>query len=367
MTDSQNGHDHDDHSHADCRHGHDGHDHERGQDHDHHGHDHGHGGHHHDLREASRRSLLGALVLTSSFMVVEVIGGIVSGSLALLADAGHMLTDSSSILLALVAIWIAKRPASVDRTFGYNRAEILAAGANALSLWVIAAWIVYESVKRVLEPENIHGSTVLLVGGIGLLVNIGAAFILHRSSSHGHSLNVEGALQHVLADLLGSVAVLISGVVIVVFEGRVDNIYIVDPILSTIIALLIVYSSWSLVTSVFSVLIEATPAHIDIYKLCSDIEEVPGVTVIHDVHAWTVTSGYIAFSAHVLADPDYEGDYDQMLREIRCIAREDYGLSHITIQLETSVKGCTEDHHVDHLLERIKKSQKRKLFAFGQV
>lgn len=295
-------------------------------------------------------------------MVVEVVGGVVSGSLALIADAGHMLTDSASIFLALLAIWIAKKPVSADRTFGYNRTEILAAGVNALSLWAIAAWIVYESIHRLLDPPPIAGPTVLIVGSIGLAVNIAAAFILHRSS--GHSLNVEGALQHVLADIMGSVAVIVSGGVIVIFKN-VNNIGIVDPILSSLIALLIVYSSWGLVVQVFSVLIEATPSHIDVYKLCADIEDIPGVTVIHDVHAWTVTSGYVAFSAHVLADPEYEGDHDELLRKIRRIAKEDYGLSHITIQLETTVKGCTEDHHVDHLLQKQKKIEKRRRFAFG--
>ena len=296
--------------------------------------------------------------MTSTFMVVEVIGGVLSGSLALVADAGHMLTDSASIGLALFAIWIAKRPASAERTYGYNRAEILAAAANALSLWLIAAWIIWESIRRFLSPEEIEGGVVLIVGGIGLLVNVVAAYMLHGASEH--SLNVEGALQHVIADLMGSVAVIISAVIVIVFGWT-----IVDPILSVLIALLIVSSSWHLVTSVLQVLVEGTPEHLDLYKLCSDIEDVPGVTIIHDVHAWTVTSGYVSFTAHVLIDPDHAGDFDDMLREIRRIANEEHGVAHTTIQLETSVRGCdSEDHHVDHLLER-QTARKKRRFAFG--
>lgn len=295
--------------------------------------------------------------MTTTFMVVEVIGGIISGSLALIADAGHMLTDSASIALALFAIWIAKRPVSVERTYGYNRAEILAAAANALSLWLIAAWILWESLRRFINPEEIEGGVVLVVGGIGLLVNIAAAFMLHASSEH--SLNVEGALQHVIADLMGSVAVVISAVVVILTGWTV-----IDPLLSVLIALLILLSSWHLVTSVLNVLVEGTPEHLDMYALCSDMEDVPGVTVIHDVHAWTVTSGYVSLTAHVLVDSEHAGDFDDILREIRRIASEVHGISHTTIQLETTVRGCTEDHHLDHLLERQMARKKRK-FAFG--
>ena len=295
--------------------------------------------------------------MTASFMVVEVVFGFLSGSLALIADAGHMLTDSASIGLALFAIWIAKRPVSAERTYGYNRAEILAAAVNALSLWLISAWIIWEAIHRFIERPEIEGGWVLLVGGIGLLVNLVAAYMLHGASEH--SLNVEGALQHVIADLMGSVAVVVSAICIMAFGWT-----IVDPILSLLIALLIVSSSWSLVTSVLQVLVEGTPEHLDLYKLCSDMEDVPGVTVIHDVHAWTVTSGYVSLTAHVLADPEHMGDYDDMLRELRRIASEDHSVAHTTIQLETTVKGCSEDHHVDHLLERQMARKKRK-FTFG--
>ena len=239
-------------------------------------------------------------------MIAEVIGGLFSGSLALLADAGHMLTDAAAIAMALIAMWIAQRPASasIERTFGYHRAEILAALANTFALWLIAGWILYEAFQRAFGREevgDIHGMTVLLVGIGGLLVSLAAAWILHRSSEH--SLNVEGAMQHVIADLLGSVAVVISAVLILTLGGTVENIWLVDPILSVIIALLIVWNTRHLIVRITNVLLEGAPEHIDLYELCYEIEEVEGVTLIHDVHVWTIYKGNEAFATHVLMDP----------------------------------------------------------------
>ena len=338
--DAHAGHDHDAHA------GHD-HDARAGHDHDAHaGHDHSGHGHHdhaHDLRGASRRSLIIALVLISSYMVAEVIGGIISGSLALLADAGHMLTDAAAIVMALVAMWISGRAASTERTFGYYRAEVLAAMINAFSLWLIAGWILFEAYHRAFtEVVEVEGVTVLIVGAGGLLVNIAAAWILHRSSEH--SVNVEGAFQHVLADLLGSVGVIISGILIVAFEW-----YIADPILSVVIALLIVYNTRGLIYTVMNVLLEGAPEHIDVYKLCSDLENVDGVTLIHDVHVWTITSGNDAFTAHILMDPGYAGSDEHTLRRMHEIAKRDHGIGHVTLQLERTAGECTEQHHVDHL------------------
>ena len=334
-------HDHDDHA---------GHDHDAHDDHDDHaGHDHsghGHEGHDHahDLRGASRRSLIIALVLISSYMVAEVIGGIVSGSLALLADAGHMLTDAAAIVMALVAMWIGSREASPERTFGYYRTEVLAAMANAFGLWLIAGWILFEAYHRAfMEEVHVEGSVVLIVGTGGLLINLAAAWVLHRSSEH--SVNVEGAFQHVLADLLGSVAVIASGIVILTTGWA-----LVDPILSVLIALFIVYNTRGLLVTVLNVLLEGVPKHIDVYKLCSDLEEVEGVTLIHDVHVWTITSGNEAFTAHILMDPSYTGSDDEVLDRMHDIAKRYHGIGHVTIQLERSAGDCTEQHHVDHLV-----------------
>ena len=321
--------------------------------HDHEGHDHGHeghAGHDHDLRRASKRSLILALGLISSFMFVEVIGGMLSGSLALLADAGHMLTDAAAILLALFAMWIAERPASFESTFGYYRTEVLAALANTLSLWVIAGWIFFEAYRRIRETPEVEGPLLLGVGVAGLLVNIAAAYVLHRAA--GESLNAEGAFQHVMADLFGSIGVVVSGVLILAFATSEDSAwYIVDPILSIGIGLLILRSSWGLFMRVFKVLIEGTPKHLDMYRICSDMEDVPGVTIIHDVHAWTITSGYDALTAHVLVDSSQRGNEDDMLAQLRAIVYS-FGVGHVTLQLEYSAADCEENHHMQHLVAR---------------
>lgn len=330
-------------------HDHSGHDHS-GHDHDAHDHDahddRGHGGHSHahDLRDASRRNLTISLVLISGYMVAEVIGGFLSGSLALLADAGHMATDAGAIALALGAMWVAKREASPERTFGFYRVEVLAALLNVIALWLIVAWIFFEAYHRfTIEGTHVDGGPVLIVGTGGLIVNIITAYILHRSS--GHSLNAEGAFQHVLADLLGSVGVVVAAVLILAFGWHAA-----DPIISMIIGVLILFASRGLILQVFHVLIEGTPEHIDVYALCNDIEMVPGVTLIHDVHVWTITSQSESFSAHVLVDPDHDGDLDDLITELQDIAR--YGIEHATIQVESSLSGCVEDHHVGHLMHR---------------
>ena len=308
------------------------------QQHDHGGQDHSRG-----LRGASKRSLVSAFVLIAGFMFVEVIGGLLSGSLALLADAGHMLTDAASIALALVAMQFATRRASAERTFGYHRLEILAALLNVFALWLITGWVWFEAYHRFLDVPEVQGGLMLTVGVIGLFVNLGAAWILHGSA--GHSVNVEGAFRHVMADLLGSVGVVMSGLLIWAFGWT-----LADPIISVGIGILILASTWRLLAKVVHVLIEGTPEHIDVYRLCSKMKEVEGVSLIHDFHVWTIAPHYEALTAHVLINPDYEGDLDALRRRLREIAFHEFGIGHITLQLETSQKGCTEDHHVDYLL-----------------
>ena len=332
-------HSHEEHDHAHHDHGaHAGH----GHDHDHHG----HGGHSHahDLRGQSRKNLLIALVLISTYMVAEVVGGLISGSLALLADAAHMLTDAAAIATALFAMWLSERAATTSRTYGYYRTEILAALINTFVLWLLTAWIFYEAYERFRHHEmEVVGLPVLLVGIGGLLINLAAAWVLHRSS--GHSLNVEGAFQHVIADLLGSLGVVISAVLIILFGWQ-----LADPAASVAIGLLVLWSSWHLMLSVLAVLLEGTPEHIDMYKLCGDIEDLDGVTLIHDVHAWTITSGSESFTAHVVIDPAWTGDREALRARIMKIVHDDYGVNHATIQLEQSASSCTEEnHHVGHL------------------
>ena len=297
--------------------------------------------------DASRRGLTVALALTATYMVVEVVGGLFSGSLALLADAGRMLANSAAIFMALVAMWIAGRPASAERTFGYQRTEILAALANTFSLWVIAAWVVFEAYHRVfVEVPHVAGLPVLIIGMGGVLVNLAVSRILR--SEEVRSISVKGAFQVALSDLLGSVAVIVSAALILIFEGTVSNIFIIDPVLSVLIAVLIVWNTRHLIRRVTSVLLEGTPERIDMYELCYRIEEVEGVTLVHDVHVWTIAQDNEAFSAHVLMDPSYHEDDQASLEEIKRIVRS-YGITHATVQLERSVALCQEFHHVGHL------------------
>ena len=298
-------------------------------------------GHQHDGRSASRRSLVISLALIMGYMVVEVIGGLVSGSLALLADAGHMLTDGAAIGLALMAIWIAGRPASIEQTFGFHRTEVLAAMLNALSLWLIAAWIFFEAARRFGGSPEVDGGLMLAVGAVGLLVNVAAAWVLHRSA--GESLNVEGAFRHVIADLLGSVAVVAAGVLVLSFGWD-----IADPVFGIVIGVLILASSFRLLWKVVHVLMEGTPAHLDLHQLCQRLEELEGVTGVHDIHAWSITTGYDALSAHVTADAGVMEDPNPVLQRLRDIASSEFGIGHVTIQLEDSMDGCAEDHHIDH-------------------
>ena len=299
-----------------------------------------HHGHSH-TREASRRNLAIALGLTAGYMVVDLVGEIMANSLSLLADAGHMVTDAGAIGLALLAMWVAGRPASIERTFGLHRTEVLAALANALGLWLIAGLIFFEAYHRFLDPPSVNGSLMLVVGGIGLLVNLAAAAVLHRSAKE--SLNVEGAFLHVISDVLGSIAVIGAGLLILT-TGWVLG----DPIFGGIIGLLIVISSTRLLWKVLHVLMEGKPTHLDLHGLCQRLEQLDGITGVHDIHAWSITTGYDALSAHVTADMAILSSPGQVLERLRNIASQEFGISHVTIQLEDSEDGCVEDHHIAH-------------------
>jgi len=292
-------------------------------------------------RAASRRNLTIALGLTVGYMVVELVGGFLANSLSLLADAGHMITDAGAIGLALLAMWIAGRPASIERTFGLHRTEVLAALANALALWLIAGLIFFESYRRFLDVPAVDGRLMLVVGGVGLLVNFAAAAVLRPSAKE--SLNVEGAFLHVVSDVLGSIAVIGAGLLILT-TGWV----LADPIFGAVIGLLIVISSARLLWKVLHVLMEGTPAHLDLHGLCQRLERLDGITGVHDIHAWSITTGYDALSAHVTADAAALNNPGQVLERLRNIASQEFGISHVTIQLEDSEDGCVEAHHIAH-------------------
>ncbi len=286
--------------------------------------------------------------MTIIHMALEIVGGIVSGSLGLLAHAGHVVIDVVAIGLALFAMWMAERPATITRTFGYKRIEVLVVMFNALALWVLANWIIYGAYQRLISLEHEHeleATIMLIVATAGLLINLGAVWALYRSVRD--NISIEGVFWHIVVDLLGSIGVIVAGVLTLLFDWDVA-----DPIAGIVIAVFILVSSGRLAIMVFRVLLEGVPKRLDMYQLCSALEDVDGVTLIHDVHAWTITSGYDALTAHVLIDADYQGEYEPLLRRLRQIAYEEFGIHHITLQLETSAADCTENHHVDHLEAR---------------
>jgi cobalt-zinc-cadmium efflux system protein len=282
-------------------------------------------GHEHARLRADRRALAVALGLVASFMVVEVVVGVLADSLAVLADAGHMLSDAASLVLALFAAWLAGRPATPQRSFGYRRAEILAALANGVALVVVAIWIFVEAARRFSDPPDVVGGWVLVVGVVGLAVNLAAAGVLHRAGSH--SLNVRGALLHVLADLLGSVGVIVAGVVILTTGWE-----LADPIIALLIGVLVLASAWRLLGESVSILLETTPRGMAAEDVGRTILGVPRVVQVHDLHVWTITSGFPALSAHVLVDPG--ADCHAIRRQIEAVLRERFELEHTTLQVD---------------------------------
>jgi cobalt-zinc-cadmium efflux system protein len=293
----------------------------------------GHHGHDHtaDVREGNRRALAAVLALTASFTVVEIIGGILTGSLALLADAGHMLSDNLSLGVALFAAWLARRPATPERSFGYRRAEILAALANGVTLVAISIWVFAEAYARLSEPTEVLGGPMLIVATLGLLVNAAGAAILYRSG--GESLNVEGALRHVLADALGSVGAMAAAAVIILTGWRYA-----DPLISVAIALLILGSSWTLLRDSTNILLEATPRGLDAGEVGRRMAAAEGIGEVHDLHIWTITSGFPALSAHVLVGS--REDCHARRRELEELLAHEYGISHTTLQVDH-----VGDHH----------------------
>ena len=264
------------------------------------------------------------LGLTATFMVAELVGGLLSNSLALLADAGHMLTDVAALGLSVFAISLARRPPSRKRTYGYVRFEILAALVNGAALLGISGLILWEAWERLRQPAAIDGTIMLTVAGAGLLVNIVGATLLH---SHAHdNLNVRGAYLHVIGDLLGSVGALMAGVIILT-TGWMP----IDPIASVAIALLILFSAWHLVREAADVLLESAPSHVDMQAILDDLGNIGGLEEVHDVHVWTLTSGFIALSAHGVIDDVTQ--HNRILDEVRERMRA-RGIEHVTFQIE---------------------------------
>lgn len=300
--------------------------------HDHaHGHAHfGHHGHHaHGSRGGNRKGLAIALVITTCVMLAELIGGFLTNSLALISDAGHMLSDAAALGLSLVAIWIASRPATAEKTYGFHRFEILAALFNGIALFAIAGFVVWEAFRRFAEPPEVAGIGMLAVASVGLLANLASAWALMRKGDVKNNINLRSAYLHVLGDALGSVGAIAAGLLMAAFKW-----YWADPAVSILVSMLILRSAWHVISHAVHVLMEGAPANLPRTQIADALLAIDGVQDVHDLHVWTITSGFDSLSCHIrIAD---HLDSQQILRQAILTIEERFRLGHVTIQVETS-------------------------------
>jgi cobalt-zinc-cadmium efflux system protein len=279
-----------------------------------------------------------ALGITAAFLVVEVVGGLLTGSLALVADGAHMGTDVAALSMALFATWFATRPHSARNTYGHQRVEILAALANGLALWLAAGFIFYQAAGRFQESRVVDAGPLLLVASLGLAANLASGAVLLRGARG--SLNVRGALVHVGADALGSVGVVLAAVLMLSFSW-----YLADPIISVSIGVLVLLSSTRLILPALHILLESTPKEIDLDELQGSIHDTEGVLEVHDLHVWSLTSGYNAMTAHVVVDDTVTPiQHEEVLDRLRHMIPTRFPVGHVTIQLEESSRCCEEAH-----------------------
>lgn len=298
--------------------------------HDHAGHDHsGHAGHNHAAGVTNEKKLALAIGLTGTFLIAEIVGGILTESLALLSDAAHMFTDVMALVIALVAIRIGKRAADNRRTYGYRRFEILAAAFNAIVLFLVALYILYEAYERFQNPPDIQTTGMLIVAAIGLVVNILSMRILVSGSES--SLNLKGAYLEVFSDMLGSIGVII-GAGIIYYTGWKQ----VDPILAVLIGLWVLPRTWKLLSESMNILLEGVPAGIELKKLHEELSALPGVKEVHDIHVWGITSGQNSLTAHLLVK-EYPND-SELLKQAQAIAKK-HGIDHTNFQIELEHMG----------------------------
>ncbi|MED4127805.1 cation diffusion facilitator family transporter [Shouchella miscanthi] len=290
-------------------------------------HHHGHS-HHHSTGQANKRNLLFAMLIIGSWMFIQFIGGLWTGSLALLADAVHMFNDFANLFISFLAITLAAKAATKTRTFGNHRYEVLSSLLNSVMLLVIAFFIVREAIGRFIEPEEVMGSGMIVLAFIGLLANLGAMYVLMRGDVK-NNLNMRGAYLHVLSDTLGSVAAVLAGVIILT-----TGWYLADPILSIVIALMIALSAIRLLKDTLHVLMEGTPKYIDIDEVNAKILAIDGVKHVHDLHVWTITSGIDRLSAHVVIDADKKIDAQDVLMRANDYFRHTLHIENTTIQIE---------------------------------
>lgn len=280
---------------------------------------------HASVTAGHRGRLFIVLTLTAGFMVVEAIAGLLTNSLVLIADAGHMLTDVAGLSIALTAIWLAQRPATQTKTYGYYRAEILGALLNSVLLFAVSAYILFEAYRRFQDPPNVPSAPLLVVATLGLGVNILGASLLMRGASE--SLNTRGAFLEVLGDLLGSVGAIAAGIVLLTTGWRYA-----DPLFAAAVGLLILPRTWLLLKGALDILFEGTPSHISLADVQQTILSTPGVDSVHDLHIWAVTSGFVALSGHVQVSE--RADRDRALLALRERLREGFDIDHVTIQIE---------------------------------
>jgi cobalt-zinc-cadmium efflux system protein len=301
-------------------------------DHEHHHHRHAHGHAHVPAGAGAERRILWAGWLTGGFMVVEVAGGVISGSLALLADAGHMLIDVAALVLAYAGTRLGRRPADPRRSYGYRRLEVLAAFVNGMTLIAVTAWIAVEAVRRILDPVQVLSQTMLAVAVVGLLVNL-ASFAVLRSHA-GVNINVGGALAHVLGDMLGSLAAIAAALVILA-TGWMP----IDPILSLFVAGLVVKSGWAIVRRSAHILLEGTPEDVDVEAIKRGLSDVPGVADAHHVHVWSLTSGRPIATLHLRLVPG--ATVETVLPRVKAALRDRFGIDHSTVEVEA--EQCMDD------------------------
>lgn len=300
-----------------------------------HAHDHDHSGHSHapQVSAGNERAVLIGLMLTGTFMIAEVIGGVLSGSLALIADAGHMLTDTVALFLAWLGFRLGRQPADARRSFGYSRLEVLAGLINALTLFALVGWIAYEAVQRFLEPHEVLAGPMFVVAVLGLLVNLTVFWVLSRADAD--HVNIKGALLHVLGDLLGSVGA-IAAAIIIWLTGWMP----IDPILSVLVSLLILRSAWALLMRTFNILMEGAPDGFEPDRLQADLAAaIPGLAGVGHLHVWSLSSGQTMATLEIRLEPG--ADPAAITQAVRRTLLEDHGVNHATIEIDWSGQGLT--------------------------
>jgi cobalt-zinc-cadmium efflux system protein len=294
-------------------------------------------------RRSNRRSLVLVFGLTLTYMFAEAIGGFLTNSLALLSDAGHMMTDVAALALAMLALWFSTRPVTPQKTYGYYRTEILAALGNGVALVVVSLLIAYEAVQRIRQPEQVQGFEVMLIATGGLVINAISAWVLHSASVD--NLNMRGAFLHVVSDALGSVGAIVAGVLIWLWGWL-----LADPIISVFMCLLILYGAWQLIRESVNVLLEGAPSHINVRAVIEAMHEVHGVSNVHDLHIWTIGSGNEALSAHVTIEQG--ASHTETLESLQDRLRSGFNIGHLTIQLESAAEPAPENIKLHQITRR---------------